>query len=376
MSRTTIVTTTIRVPTFLRDVLDNAKRHHHEQIASLVIGDTKTPVETAEFCRSLSAASGISVTYLDIEAQRRALADYPQLWNMMPLNCGARKLLGNFLAYLDGCETLIMLDDDNFVAENDFIGWHGVVGTTVSLPIVTSSSGWYNIAETVVEASGVPFYPRGYPWSQRVPQSARPTVKIHPQPLRVAVKNGLVLEDPDIDAISRLFWPIRVTALRPDFAPQFGLAPGTWTPFNNQNTSLARDLIPVYYTPPSTGRNADIWTSFVICRLVEHMGQAVSFGQPLVRQIRNPHDLWRDLEDETCNNRATDRFVALLRSIPLSAPTYVGALEQLLRGGLAGMSALADVPEDQRNMMQRFFEEYQMWLGLFTNAEVPLQRSR
>ena len=145
--------------------------------------------------------------------------------------------------------------------------------------------------------------------------------------------------------------------------------PGTWCSFNNQNTAITRDLIPVYFTPHATGRNADIWTSFTICRLVEHMGEVISYGEPLVRQHRNPHDLWKDLEDEWVNNRASDMFVALLRSVPLSAKTYLGALEELLAGCLERLEKMTDLPPAHREMMESFFREYQVWQKLFARLE-------
>jgi hypothetical protein len=39
--------------------------------------------------------------------------------------------------------------------------------------------------------------------------------------------------------------------------------------------------------------------SDVLTRIAEHLDHAICFGEPLVRQERNPHDLWRDLDAET-----------------------------------------------------------------------------
>lgn len=362
MSKTVLVTTTIRIPVFLRDVATNARHHEHTDFSCLVIGDTKTPAETAAFCEQVTRECGIQVTYLSLDDQRAALAEYPELWDLIPLNSGSRKQIGNFLAYLQGCETLIMLDDDNFLTAGDFVGFYQRVGQSVVMDLFEASSGWYNIYESLVEARGLPLYPRGFPWSFRVPSQG--PVHRRRAAARIAVINGLVLEDPDVDAIARLFAPIEVVGLRPEFEPQFGLMPGTWAPFNNQNTALAREIVPVFFTPPSTGRNADIWTSYVICRLTEHAGQVIAFGQPLVRQIRNPHNLWKDLEDERLNNRATDSFVQLLREVPLTERTYAGALEELLDGCVDRLPFLSHVADDEREMMEAFLSEYKTWMAI------------
>ena len=362
-ANTFVVTTTIRVPTLLRDVSKNAMDHGHSNVTFLVIGDTKTPLEAETLCKELAQNSGVRIEYLGIQEQEAAIAGFPALSNMMPLNSASRKMIGNFLAYVRGGDCVVMLDDDNFFNSGDFIGQHNLVGKQMELDLFKSGTGWFSVAEAMVEERGVPFYPRGYPWSQRSPElqkAARETAQAN-----VIVNQGFVLEDPDVDAISRLFWPIRVTGMNPQFKPSFGLYPGTWCSFNNQNTALAREVVPAYFTPPATGRNSDIWTSFVICRLAEQMGGTIAFGSPMVRQVRNPHSLWRDLDDELLNNKATDAFVSLLRSIDLKESSYRGALGELLDKSLAALPGLSGVSGPEASMIHDFFTEYKVWHGLF-----------
>ena len=145
--------------------------------------------------------------------------------------------------------------------------------------------------------------------------------------------NGLVLEDPDVDAISRLFWPIRVVSSKNKLTSNFGLYPGTWSSFNNQNTSTSRELTSVFYTR-SNGRNSDIWTSYVICKLAETSKDVIAFGAPYVKQYRNPHNLWLDLKDELPNNLLTDYFVNLLSSIKLKKSSYMDMLLSLINKSL------------------------------------------
>lgn len=363
MGKTAIVTTTIRMPVFLEDIAKNIAAYRHEaEVAISVIGDVKTPSEAGRYCRGLADKFGFPVAYLDLAAQERSLAPYPELASLVPLNSGARKLLGGFLAWRDGCDTLILVDDDNFPTDIDFVGSHNIVGQSPELKLVSSGSGWFNPYEAVIEERNLPIYPRGFPWGQRSP--APPPHRIESKSLRVVVNSGLVLEDPDVDAVSRLFWPIRVTGMHQEWSPHFGLAPGTWSSFNDQNAACAGDFVPIYFAPPSTGRNADIWASYVVCRLVQHFGDVVSFGYPLVRQLRNPHDLWEDLERELLNIRAADQFVFLLRSIPLTKPTYLEALGELLSEALRRLPQVRGVSDAGRNMMENFFKEYLVWYGV------------
>ena len=106
--------------------------------------------------------------------------------------------------------------------------------------------------------------------------------------IRVVLNAGLWLGDPDIDALSRLFWPIKTIAMDSRFEPNYGLGNGTWAPFNDQNTAISREIMPIFFRPPSTGRNCDIWTSYVVVKLAEHMGDIISFGESKLEVLFTP----------------------------------------------------------------------------------------
>jgi hypothetical protein len=138
----------------------------------------------------------------------------------------------------------------------------------------------------------------------------------------VAVNAGLWLDDPDIDAMTRLERPIVVRGMRGGAPERFALQPGTWSPFNSQNTALLREVIPAYFVSPCVGRYDDIWPSYLVVRIAEHLGDVIAFGQPLMRQKRNEHNLWKDLDNERVGSLLTDGLCAALRNIPLQGATY------------------------------------------------------
>jgi len=359
MSETTIIITTINVPTFIDGICENIRKHEHSGVNILVIGDKKTPAETASYCRTTEKKYGIGVEYLSIEDQLKVLAEYPDLLKLFPYNTPDRTILGGMLSYIRGSRRIIAVDDDNYTTAHDFVGFHSIVGTEAKLNLVSNDLQWFNVHSALIEQNNIPFYPRGYPWKQRRPEASLKTVV--EKTVRVVVNQGLVLGDPDIDAISRLFWPITAVDMASDIDPQFGLLPGTWSPFNYQNTALARDLIPCYYRPLSTMRNADIWTAYVFNKLAQHMGHVLTFGQPLVTQVRNVHDLWDDLDIELVNNRATDHFVALLRKVDLREGSYFSALKELLSKCQAELEQIGAIPSAEKDMIRRFFVEYGTW---------------
>lgn len=376
-AKNTLVTTTIRLPKFVPEVCENIVKHgHRDETAWLVIGDTKTPPESDQICKEATEKYGVPVTYLDIEAQEKALADVPEIFKLIPRGCYVRKFLGSFLAWRQGCETMIQVDDDNFVTDADFVGGHEIVGSERELPLVSSPTGWFNVYEALEEARGIPIFPRGFPWSERSAEERPRTVET--KKIRVALNNGFVLEDPDIDAVSRLFWPIRTTGMSPGWNEVVALAPGTWSSSNNQNTATHRDATAAFFMPALHGevakdyamsvhgpdRNNDIWSSYVMNRIAEHLGEAVTFGAPLVKQFRNPHDLWKDLADELINIRATDAFCETLRSVQLTQKTWLGALEELLAGALEKAFHLPPQGPGEAEMIVQFLREYQIWHGI------------
>ena len=289
---TTIVTTTINVPSALEKYAQNARFYGHSDLSFVVIGDKKTPAETRTFCNSLSARH-FPCTYLGIEDQRSYLERYPALWTHLPFHSIQRRNIGFLKAWEDGAQTIITIDDDNWMLNHDFVRLHGLVGETPELPAFETSSGWFNVCSTLDEASNTPFYHRGFPRGERWKESETFT-SVAPIKRRVAVNAGLWLDDPDIDAMTRMERPISVRGMRASAPARFALQPGTWSPFNSQNTFLSRDVLKDYFLLPFCGRMDDIWAAYYL----QAKGRRVVFGPPSVYQKRNVHDLVRDMRGE------------------------------------------------------------------------------
>ena len=70
------------------------------------------------------------------------------------------------------------------------------------------------------------------------------------------------------------------------------------------------------------GRYDDIWPSYVVVRIAQHLGDVIAYGHPLLRQKRNEHILWKDLDNERVGMLLTDEYCAALRSLELHGKTY------------------------------------------------------
>jgi hypothetical protein len=321
-----LLTTTIHVPHLLRAYANNAQRHGHDDLHILVVCDKKTPPGAAALCAEV--ARTVPCTYLDVAAQEAFLAPFAELAAHIPYSCIQRRQVGLLWALERGAKVVVTIDDDNFVTGGDFIGLHARVGTTQPLPTYHSTDGWLNVCAHLQCDDDVALYHRGYPQQMRWREREQ-FVHVSEASRLCVVNAGFWLDDPDIDALTRMHRQPVVRGRKEGTPKQFALAPGTYSPFNSQNTALWHEVLPAYFLSPFVGRYDDIWASYIVCRIAEHLGHTIAFGEPWVRQARNPHDLWRDLDAERIGMQHTDGFCAALRQVSLTASDYHGAFGEL-----------------------------------------------
>ena len=100
--KTVLVTSTINIPFFLEGICDNAKKYNFNDYSILVIGDVKTPVEAKQYCSKLSKKFKNELFYLDIKDQENYLEEFKDIFDFIPLNNNARKMIGTILAFVNG----------------------------------------------------------------------------------------------------------------------------------------------------------------------------------------------------------------------------------------------------------------------------------
>ena len=330
MTRFGILTTTINLPTLLEKYALNFKYYKHKDVFFVVIGDKKTPDTVSSFCQNLEAIYGFKVIYQNVDDQIKYLERFPKLAEHIPWNSIQRRNVGLLLAYEENADVIVTIDDDNLITNQDFLGFYGLglVGTESRISAFESSSGWINVCDFLEEDKNIRFYHRGYPldlrWIEKVHFVTSETITG-----KIVVNAGFWLDDPDIDAITRMTNKIIVRGFNKTFISNFALYPGTWSPFNSQNTALARNVIPAYFLSPYIGRYDDIWASYILRRIMDHLGDIGTFGLPLVRQFRNPHDLFIDLAKEIDCMEITNQFCQFLRETELSGHTYLDCFKEL-----------------------------------------------
>lgn len=239
----------------------------------IVVGDEKSPASfRLEGCE-----------YLSLEAQRRLGL---RLSALAPVGHYSRKNIGYLLAIRRGHRVIQETDDDNIPLPSFWPDWEfgrrgqGCEGT-----------GWTNVYRRFTDRH---IWPRGFPLERILGGNHCEAAQLS---RFCPIIQGLADENPDVDAIYRLTMelPFHFDCQERSFI----LGPGSWCPFNSQNTTWERSAFPLLYLPSHCSfRMTDIWRSFVAQRICWEYGWGVLFHQPTVRQDRNGHVLLRDFEDE------------------------------------------------------------------------------
>ena len=251
-----------------------------------MVGDTKTPHYDYE---------NLNCIYLSPEYQEKT---YPELSETIGWKSIQRRNIGFVEAYNRGADIVATVDDDN-IPYDDW-GTNVIVGETVEIDFYNTDLGVFDPL-SVTEHNQV--WHRGFP-IDLVPYRSRVSYggKLK---RRVLVQADLWDGDPDIDAMARL-------SIRP--IVKFDKIQGPYgslsiSPFNSQNTFLAREVIPYYSVFPHVGRMDDIWGGYV---LQHYFPKSVVYNKASVYQDRNVQDLVTNLEKEIIGYRYTTDLIRSL----------------------------------------------------------------
>lgn len=295
----------------------------------IIAGDAKSPADFhLDGCR-----------FLTLDAQR---ASGFRLGTLAPIGSYTRKNLGYLEAMRAGAEVIVETDDDNHPLA---AFWNDRTRQVSCRPV--TGERWVNACSYFASSF---IYPRGMPLPvarEPVPQAAPPEVRDCP------VQQGLADGDPDVDAVYRMLFPLPFH-FDIDEGPVL-LEPGTWCPFNSQNTTFFREAFPLLYLPANCSfRMTDIWRSFVAQRVLAALSSGVLFHAPTVVQHRNDHDLHRDFLDEIpgySHNEAIRRTLGALDLRPEDPVTNMmgTCYEALMREGW--------ISSGEETLLQAWFDD-------------------
>jgi len=328
-----LVFTTINVPYLLEDYIKNFKHFNHgpEDVEIIVIGDLKTPLDIDSFINKINE-SGYKVRYFDIPSQEKWLDKFPDLKKIVPYNSDNRRNIGYLMAVENGAEIIILVDDDNYPIESvDFLKEHSIVGQTINFEAVSDESKWFNICSMIKFNPERKIYPRGYPYSKRFKDGKITKTK---KTGKIIINEGLWLQDPDIDSITRLAEDVKGVEV---LSESVVLDKGIFSPINSQNTAFHKDALPCSYFVLMGGninglvieRYGDIWFGYFAKKIIDHMGGFVRFGSPVALHKRNTHNILKDLKQEFWAIQFSEYLVDFIENVKLDSNTYSASYIEL-----------------------------------------------
>ena len=327
--RISVATTTINVPFLLEEYVKHAdfftELTGHEVIF-VISGDRKTPKDAETYIYQLQQKCKSELIYLGVEDQIEFLKDFKILATHLDWDCIQRRNVSGLYSLKVKSDVVIYIDDDNYIMGGNYFTDHLNNLLSEGMQTISSKTGFYNIMSSASGKNvGEWLFPRGYPLGQR---NSKPQFEVIPNTNPIGVNAGLWIEDPDIDAISRI--TARPIVEDYQIEKSFCLSIGTWTPLNSQNTSFLSNLLPAYFLSSKVGRYDDIYAGYILQKVMNTLGYVASFGFPIVKQLRNEHDLFIDLENEFRGMRYIDSIVEFIKNIEISGSNVFEVCEKVI----------------------------------------------
>jgi STELLO glycosyltransferases len=261
----------------------------------IVMGDTKSPAD-------------FELAGCDFWSVDRQLTLPFELAKITPTRHYSRKNLGYLLAIKNGSTELVETDDDNIPRE-EF--WDAKQREVKSYAF--ENTGWVNVYNYFTSKF---IWPRGYPLEELQKKQTDINSLKHDM-VNCPIQQGLADENPDVDAVYRLTYPLPLSF---EIKTKLALGRNAWSPFNSQNTYWFKEAFALMYLPSYCSfRMTDIWRSYVAQRIAWECGWSVLYHESTVWQERNEHNLMKDFEDEIPGYSNNLNICKELQSLTLKA---------------------------------------------------------
>jgi len=267
-----VIITTINKPT--ETILKHINNTKYDVI---IVGDNKTPDDYKK----------LKCIYLDIPSQKKL---FPELSELLPYNHYCRKNLGYLYAIKKGYKIIYETDDDNIPHDN----FDNILQYKNNKMITEQNNVWINIFKYFTNNAYI--WPRGFPLSLL---KNNPNYLIQYTDKIPSIINGLVENDPDVDALFRIICNHQ-NNIKWDKNKCVLINNKNVCVFNTQNTFwLNPELFMCLLIPCSVSfRYCDILRGIINNIILKKTNNYMMYSSPNVIQNRNEHNLISDFKSE------------------------------------------------------------------------------
>ena len=265
-----VIITTINKPT--DTIIKHINNYKYDVI---IVGDLKTPNDY----------NNLECIYLDINKQKEL---FPELANILPYNHYCRKNLGYLYAVINNYDLIYETDDDNIPYDN----FDSILNNLSNNDLLKCDNKWINVFKYFTNNANI--WPRGYPLSLI---KSNQKLSIEESNITPSIINGLVENDPDVDALFRL---ISKDNIEWDKNKKVLISNKNMAVFNTQNTFWLNKRLFISLLIPSTVsfRYCDILKGLITNILLKYTNNYLMICSPNVIQYRNEHNLMSDFKSE------------------------------------------------------------------------------
>lgn len=308
IDKVAIVTTTINLPTFLDRYFRNFNKYdvNPDRVVFIIVGDEKTNPDAKKYAQMYTE---YPVEFWDVYDQRIWLKDtFPKMGKKIleaiPFNSVRRRNFGYLRAMEIGADITITIDDDNL--PTDDVNWlesHLEPFKRRDFPLVSSANRIVNPCQLLKFENRL-IYSRGYPISE-IGKDSFTVAKTNEKP--VCLNMGLWYNKPDVDAYTNIIYPDLISnGMYNGEADKVAIYENNYFPINTQNTAFLTKFTPIFYVLKMDSminglkidRYDDIWSGWMLQKIMHKFGYTATFGTPLSYHDRNSHNYSKDLSCE------------------------------------------------------------------------------
>ena len=307
-----IVSTTIRGDSGYRDWDEEANKFKNFDASFFIAGDKNS-------IKFNDKGFLCPLKYLDPKDQQKYSCSKHIGWRRW-----ARRNIALLEALKTNPDYILIIDDDNRPLKNYFNKWYKLI-TKNSDKVLDVKSKWFNYLDSGDSESI--FFPRGYIIAERGRNDKVATRKLKTPAKNILLFQGISYGDPDIDAFARIADP-RPLPLKKVKKINY-VVRNNWSPYNTQNTLFKKELAPLAFTWPNSGRYEDIYSSYVWQHFIFNQNKFVHVGDSVNFQERGPRNNFTDFNLEHEGYRyAEEIWNEICKTDPSSIETIIRGLTE------------------------------------------------